>query len=282
MSVAGGLPRAIDRAIATGCDTFQIFTKSSNQWRARPLADGEIQGFRDALGASGLGPVVAHASYLINIASPDATLRRRSAASLQEELERADALGLGGVVLHPGAFTTSSESDGLSRIAESIGTVLAKHPFGGARLLLEQMAGQGTVLGHRFEHLRTILNAVDVPDRLGVCLDTCHLFAAGYDIGSEHGYAAVFEEFDEVVGLDRLVVFHLNDSKAPLGSRLDRHEHIGRGCLGTEPFARLVRDERFRDIPMILETAKAGRGAAASMEADPMDTENLAVLRRLR
>ena len=185
-------------------------------------------------------------------------------------------------MLHPGAFTTSSESDGLRRIAESIATVFARHPFGGARLLLEQMAGQGTVLGHRFEQLRAIIDTVDVPGRLGVCLDTCHLFAAGYDLASERGYDAVFEEFDRVVGLDRLVVFHLNDSKAPLGSRLDRHEHIGRGCLGPEPFARLLRDERFQDVPMILETAKRGRGTAASLDADPMDLENLAVLRRLR
>ncbi len=282
MSVAGGLPRAIDRAVATGCDAIQIFTTASNRWKPRPLSDSEVQQFRDQARRADVRPIMAHASYLINLAAPDATLRRRSIEALIEELRRAEALGLIGVVLHPGAYTTSSEEAGLSRIAEGIGDAFAAHDSGSAQLLLEHTAGQGTVLGHRFEHLATTIAALDGSARLGVCLDTCHLVAAGYDIITPAGYAAVFEEFDRIVGLDRLKAFHLNDSRKPLGSRLDRHEHIGDGYIGTEPFRRLLQDDRFRDLPMVLETAKRGSTPAAVIEADPMDCRNLAILRRLR
>lgn len=280
MSIAGGLIRAVERAEISGCETFQIFTKSSNQWRARPLAAVEVDAFRTRLDASGLSPVVAHASYLINVASPDASLRRRSVTALEEELARVETLGLDGLVLHPGAHTTSTEADGLARIAEAVGRALER-ASGRTRLLLEHTAGQGTVLGHRFEHLRRIIDGAGGPPRLGICLDTCHLVAAGYDIISDAGYEQVFNELDAVIGLDRLAVFHLNDSKAPLGSRVDRHEHIGHGRIGREPFGRLLRDDRFRTLPMILETAKC-RGSSAAVEADPRDLENLAVLRTLR
>ena len=282
MSIAGGFARAVDRAAATGCEAVQIFSKSSNRWRARALTDAEVGLFRQRVIETGVEPIVAHASYLINLASPDAELRRRSIDALEDELQRANILGLEAVVLHPGAYTTSSEDEGLARIADGITHVLAGHPPGSARLLLEQTAGQGTVLGHRFDHLRSIIDRVDDASQLGVCLDTCHLVAAGYDIISPDGYVGVFDEFETVVGLDRLELFHLNDSKKPLGSRVDRHETIGRGYIGTEPFGRLLRDERFRELPMVLETPKSGRGAPASVEADPMDLQNLTLLRQIR
>jgi deoxyribonuclease-4 len=282
ISIAGGFARAVDRAVATGCEAVQIFSKSSNQWRARPLTDAEVGLFRQRVAETRLAPIVAHASYLINLASPDAKLRDRSIEALQDELQRANRLGLAGVVLHPGAYTTSSEDEGLARIADAITHVLARHPLGSASLLLEQTAGQGTVLGHRFNQLRSIIDRVDDASQLGVCLDTCHLVAAGYDIISPDGYVAVFKEFETVVGLDRLRLFHLNDSKQPLGSRVDRHETIGRGYIGTEPFARLLRDTRFRQVPMVLETPKSGHGAPSSVDADPMDLQNLTLLRQLR
>lgn len=281
MSISGGLPRAIDRAAATGCDALQIFSKSSNQWRARPLPDAEVEQFRARAAETGVGPIVAHASYLINLASPDRTLRRRSIGALADELRRADLLGLLGVVLHPGAYTTSTEADGLQRIADGIGEALSARSGAGARLLLEHTAGQGTVLGHRFEQLRAIIDRLDASDAVGICLDTCHLVGAGYDIVSAAGYADVFDQFDRILGFGRLEAFHLNDSKKPLGSRLDRHDHIGRGCIGVEPFRRLLRDPRFAGLPMLLETPKAESSGAAAGDADPMDVENLTLLRSL-
>ena len=282
MSIAGGLPRALDRAAVTGCEALQIFTKSSNQWRARPLADAEVSEFRERAASAGIGPIVAHASYLINLASPEPVLRRRSVAALAEELRRADLLGLAGVILHPGAYTTSTEHDGLRRIAEGVADVLARRPEDGAQLLLEHTAGQGTVLGHRFEQLQSIIDQLDGAGSVGICLDTCHLVGAGYDIISADGYLRVFDEFQAIIGLDRLKAFHLNDSKKPLGSRLDRHENIGQGCIGREPFRRLVQDERFAEVPMLLETPKTGSVPPSAIEADPMDLKNLALLRTLR
>ena len=282
MSIAGGLPRAIDRAVATGCEAVQIFSRSSSQWLARPLPDAEVSLFRQKAADTGIGPIVSHASFLINLASPDPKLWRRSIDALVEELQRADTLGLAGVVLHPGAYTTSTAVQGLGKIAEGIANVFAAHTFGSAQLLLEQTAGQGTVLGYRFEHLRSIIDSLGGSSRLGVCLDTCHMVAAGYDILSPDGYERVFQEFDMAIGLDRLKLFHLNDSKKPLGSRVDRHAHIGQGYIGIEPFSSLLRDARFQDLPMILETPKSGDTRPSSVEADFMDLENLALLRRLR
>jgi deoxyribonuclease-4 len=279
LSIAGGFARAIDRAVATGCQAVQIFTKSSNQWRARPLNDNEVSQFHARVNDTSVGPVVAHASYLINLASPNPQLRRRSTEALSEELRRADSLGLAGLVLHPGAYTSSSEEEGLKRIAESITEVLQQRLDGTTELLLEQTAGQGTVLGHRFEHLHSILDRVDSTAHIGICLDTCHMVAAGYDIISSDGYAAVFEEFENIIGCDRLKLFHLNDSKTPLGSRVDRHENIGQGYIGTAPFRRLLRDKRFRGLPMIMETPKAETQSASSVSADPMDVQNLNILR---
>jgi len=282
MSIAGGLPRAIDRAEVTGCEALQIFTKSSNQWRARPLSETELHQFRERASVTKIGPIVAHASYLINLASPENNLWNRSIAALEEELRRADALGLDGLILHPGAYTTSNELDGLKRIGKGIAEVFTRYSDGTALLLLENTAGQGTVLGYQFEQLRSIIDLLNGTNRVGVCLDTCHLVGAGYDIISADGQNLVFESFNTIIGFDRLKAFHLNDSKKPLGSRLDRHEHIGKGYLGIEPFRQLLKDERFSTVPMLLETAKQQKTPPTIIEADTMDLENLALLKRLR
>lgn len=284
LSIGGGLPRAVDRAVVSGCETLQIFTKSAGQWRARPLPDAEIAEFRRKVHASGIGPVFAHDSYLINIAAANALLRRQSLAALAEEIERAEALGLDGLIMHPGAYTTGSEADGLRLIADGLGELMARRRLK-TMILLEQTAGQGTNLGHRFEHLAAILDGVKWSRRVGVCIDTCHLVAAGYDITHERGYRDTFRQLDATVGLDRVRAFHLNDSKRPCGSRVDRHEHIGKGCLGLETFRRLLNDRRFRNAPMLLETPKDDererRRSVSALEIDPYDRMNLATLRSL-
>ena len=282
MSIAGGLPRAVDRAEASGCEALQIFTKSTGQWRARPLPPEEIALFRRRVDETGIRAVVAHNSYLINVATADPTLRARSIEALGEELDRAEALGLQGLVMHPGSYTTGSESVGLELIARAIEGLLQDRPGTTTMILLEHTAGQGTNLGHRFEHLRTILEYLDGSPRVGVCLDTCHLLAAGYDVCSPNGYQATFEELDRVVGIDRVRAFHLNDSKRPCGSRVDRHEHIGKGCLGLDPFRRLLNDPRFHSVPMLLETPKLETAESRrKSDADPWDRRNLRTLRRL-
>ena len=283
MSTAGGLPRAVERARAAHCDTLQVYTTSSRQWRARPLPDGEIAEFRRLSEELDVRPVIAHASYLINLASPDDTLRRRSGAALGDELDRAAALGLLGVVLHPGSYTTTTEEEGLARIANGIAGVLAARPDQQPLLLLEHTAGQGTNLGYTFEQLGTIITEVErtgTATRIGVCLDTCHLLAAGYDLGSDAGYADTMRQLDACVGLDRLRALHLNDSKTPLGSRVDRHTHIGSGHVGLSAFRRLLTDPRLETLPMVLETPKPPP-RTAEIEPDPMDLENLRTLRDL-
>ncbi|HEX2443879.1 MAG TPA: deoxyribonuclease IV [Vicinamibacterales bacterium] len=279
VSIAGGLPRAIDRAVASGCETFQIFTKSVGQWRARPIPPEERRAFRRRAKETGLRPIVAHNSYLINVAAADAALRARSIASLAEELDRAESLGLDALVMHPGSH--ASEAQGLSLIADALAGLLLSRRRGSTRILLEHTAGQGTNLGYRFEHLAAIIQNVGRTRRLGICLDTCHLVAAGYDITTPDGYERTFDELDRVVGLGRLGLFHLNDSKRPCGSRVDRHEHIGKGCLGLPTFERLINDSRFADLPMVIETPKQ-EDATKPGQVDPLDEMNLATLRKLR
>lgn len=280
MSIAGGLPRAVDRARAHGCEALQIFTKSANQWRARPLPPEEIAQFRRSVAASGIRPVVAHNSYLINIATTAPALRAQSVAALAEEIDRAEALGLMGLVMHPGSYTTGDEAAGLRLIADALRILLTERPNGRTMILLEHTAGQGTALGHRFEHLATIIDLLDGSPRMGVCLDTCHVIAAGYDIVTTEGYLETFRQFNRTVGLRRLKAFHLNDSKKPCGSRVDRHEHIGKGCLGVDTFRRLLNDRRFARLPMLLETPKV-EDRKWKGEVDPLDQENLRVLRSL-
>src|SRR5919108_4117744 len=282
LSIAGGLPRAVDRAKASRCEALQIFTKSAGQWRARPLPREEVTLFRTRVEETGIRPVVAHNSYLINVAAAAPVLRAQSIASLGEELDRAEALGLDGLVMHPGSFTTGTEDDGLRRISDALAEVLMSRPAGRTMLLLEHTAGQGTNLGHRFEHLAAILDGLGGSTRVGVCLDTCHLLTAGYDICSEEGYRETFRAFGSIVGFSRLKAFHLNDSKKPCGSRIDRHEHIGKGCLGLEPFRRIVNDRRFAKLPMLLETPKLDTPESRRRsDIDPLDKINLATLRSL-
>ena len=282
MSIAGGLPRAVDRAAAARCEALQIFTKSAGQWRARPLPAEEITLFRKRVQETGIHPVVAHNSYLINIAAASPVLRAQSMVSLGEELDRAQSLGLDGLVMHPGSYTSSTPEIGLRLIAEGLRELLEARPHGRTMILLEHTAGQGTNLGHRFEHLAEIIDRLDGSPRVGVCLDTCHLLTAGYDLCTPRGYRATFSEFDRVVGLERIKVFHLNDSKKPCGSRVDRHEHIGKGCLGLEPFRMLLNDRRFAKLPMLLETPKLETPESKRRsDLDPWDARNLRTLRKL-
>lgn len=282
MSIAGGLPRAVDRAQASRCDALQIFTKSVGQWRARPLPSEEVVRFREGLRETGIRPVVAHNSYLINLAAASPALRTQSIAALGEEIDRAEILGLDGLVMHPGSYTTGTEDGGLRLIADGLSALLRTRRRGRTMILLEHTAGQGTNLGHRFEQIATIIQHLKGSPRLGVCLDTCHLLAAGYDICSEEGYEQTFRDFDRVIGLDRLKAFHLNDSRKPCGSRVDRHEHIGKGCIGLAPFRRLLNDPRFATLPMLLETPKLDTSASRRRsDVDPWDRRNLKTLRSL-
>jgi deoxyribonuclease IV len=271
MSIAGGYHLALEAAAGLQCDTVQLFTKSSNQWRAKELTEDDIRTFRQTLRRTGLRFPMAHDSYLINLASPDEELYRRSLEAFLVEMQRAEALGLKYLIMHPGAHMGSGEETGLQRVAKAFDEVHERCPGFKVRILVETTAGQGTCLGHRFEHLARILELVKEPRRVGVCLDSCHVFAAGYALAPEDKYQETMREFDRIVGLKKIRAFHVNDSLKPLGSRVDRHAHLGKGHLGLEPFRLLVNDPRFRDHPMILETAKE----------NDMDRENLAILRGL-
>jgi deoxyribonuclease-4 len=274
MSIAGGIPRAVDRARSVEATALQVFVKSSNQWAARPFADGESAEFRAACRGAGLERhTLAHSSYLINLASPKEDLWARSCEAFRVELARCAELGIPHLVIHPGAHTGSGEEAGLERIASALDRVLTRDCAGGVSVLLETTAGTGTNLGCTFEQLAWILDNARCTERLGVCFDTCHALAAGYEFRDAASYRRTFREFDGTVGLERLRAFHLNDSRTDLGSRRDRHAHIGEGCLGTEPFRLLLNDGRFRKLPMVLETPK-GEDLAE-------DRRNLATLRSL-
>lgn len=275
MSIAGGYHNALLTAQQFGCDSVQLFTKNSNQWNAKALTEGDVRVFQETLAATDLRLPTAHDSYLINMASPDEALYRRSIEAFVVEVERAERLGLSYLVTHPGAHVGSGEEAGLARVATALDEVHQRCADYRVMVLLETTAGQGSCLGCRFEHLARIIELVQEPDRLGVCLDTCHVFAAGYELAPVKAFRATFREFDRLVGIERLKVLHLNDSLKPLGSKVDRHAHIGRGCLGIEPFRLLVNDKRFRDSPMILETPKEETAGGH------MDAVNLKVLRDL-
>jgi deoxyribonuclease-4 len=251
---AGGLAQAPVRGREIAADAIQVFTRNQVQWKARPLAADESQAFRASLAASGVHLVLAHGSYLVNLASGDSSLLARSRRAFLAEMERCHALGIPYLVFHPGAHGGAGEATGLRRVAASLREVLARGQQLEVQLLLEATAGQGSSLGHRFEHLAWILDRVNPSDRLGVCLDTCHLLASGYDIASPRGYEDTFSAFARLVGLHRLKAFHLNDALQPLGSRRDRHASIGSGFLGRATFRRLLNDPRFQDLPMVLET----------------------------
>lgn len=274
LSVNRGLHNAVSAAVALGCDALQIFTKNASHWSGQPLTQDAITAFRRAASAARLSNMTVHDSYLINLASPNPDIYTKSVNAFVDELERAEALGADYLVTHPGAHTGSGEEAGLASVVKGYDEAHARCPGFKVRVLLETTAGQGTALGHRFEHLATILNAAKCADRLGVCFDTCHVFAAGYALASDEEYASTFQQFDDLIGLSRLKVFHVNDSDKPLGSRVDRHAGIGLGHIGEAAFRRLVTDPRFRDLPMILETPKKG------YDGSDMDPVNLALLRR--
>jgi deoxyribonuclease IV len=301
LSIAGGLHKAIDAAAALGMETVQIFTHSpsqwavkpvhpteragansgvgltgnNNQWKGTPLADEDVRLFREAITRTGIRRPCAHNSYLINVASPDDVLWQKSVDALVHELQRAEALGLEGVVMHPGAFVSSSEEAGQRRIVTALDEVHERTSGFRCQLWLETTAGQGTCLGHRFEQIGFVLNEVRDSERLGVCVDSCHIFAAGYPLETDGEYAETMARFDEHIGLDRIRAWHLNDSKKPLGSRVDRHEHIGEGCLGLEPFRHILNDPHFADTPMYLETEKGER------DGEELDAINLRTLKSL-
>ena len=274
MSVAGGLHNALLDAQRHGCQAVQLFSKNASQWNAPPLSDEQTSLFRRTLKETGLRNPIVHDSYLINLASPDDAMRRKSIEAFVVEMQRAEQIGARYLVMHPGAHLGTGEDAGLQRVAQALDEVHVRCEGFGVMVLLETTAGQGTTLGHRFEHLARIFELAGHPERLGVCLDTCHVFAAGYDLAPKEKYQATFRDFGRIIGLSRLKAFHLNDSLKPHGSRVDRHAHIGLGCLGLEPFRLLVNDPRFRNKPMVLETAKT----EGDTEMDPV---NLAVLRGL-
>jgi deoxyribonuclease-4 len=330
MSIAGGYHKAVERAVTVGCDCLQIFTanprslptnsgdlrfgkfltKNTNQWRGKPITAEEARQFRAATAASGVACPLAHDSYLINLASPDETLWKKSIDTMIDEVQRAAVLGIPWVVSHPGAYTTTSEAEGLKRIIAALDEVLgqsSRHSPSAIRpkpetsendtaskrrlspladgtgtvpatltgILLETTAGQGTALGWRFEHLAAILAGVKDNSWLGVCFDTCHVFAAGYKISTQSDYRATMKQFDQIVGLDRIRAFHLNDSVKDRGSRVDRHAGIGCGKIGPEAFGWLLRDRRFRNVPMVLETPKGKENG------EDLDVINLRKLRAL-
>lgn len=273
-SIAGGVHKAFDRAQSVGCDAVQIFVRPNRSWAVPPLTEEASARFRDRAAETEIRPVVAHSSYLLNLASPKDDLWHRSIDTLIIELERCDVLGVRWLVLHPGAHVDTGERSGLNRMAQALGDVHSATRGLRARILLENMAGQGTRLGHRFEQLAWLLEHTVEGERLGICLDTCHAFAAGYELRTPEGYAATIESFDRTIGLERLKAIHLNDSKGELGSRRDRHEHIGQGHIGLEGFRQLLNDPRMERLPGLLETPKS----------DDLheDRQNLSVLRSLR
>jgi len=277
MSIAGGMAMAVTRARSVEATALQVFVKSANQWAARPLASGEADAFRRAVSDGGLdAATVAHASYLINLASPEDGLWKRSIEALGVELARCDALGIEGLIVHPGAHMGAGEEAGLERIVKALDRLLVPRrgaAAGRAAVLLEVTAGQGSCLGARFEHLGHVLARVQVPERVGICFDTCHALAAGYEFRDRHSYAETMRALDSAVGLGRVRAFHLNDSKTGLGSRRDRHEHIGRGEVGLEAFRLILNDRRFHGVPKLLETPKGDDLAE--------DRANLGVLRSL-
>jgi deoxyribonuclease-4 len=275
MSIAGGYYKAVEAAAAHAMDVVQLFTKNNNQWRAKAITEAEAAQFAAALAERKIAHPLSHSSYLINLASPDPALRTKSAESMIVELQRAAQLGIPYVVVHPGAHTTASLEEGLSLVAQSLDEIHAELPKSPAQVLLEITAGQGTCLGHRFEQLAEILKQTKKPERVGICFDTCHAFAAGYDLREAKLAKAMWREFDDLLGLDRLKAIHVNDSKRELASRVDRHEHIGRGQIGPPGFQLLLRDKRFRHIPMYLETPKGDH------EGETWDAINLRTLREL-
>jgi len=271
VSIAGGLHKAFPRGERVGCNAIQIFTKNANRWQAKVLQQEDIDAFKKVRQESSIDFVAAHDSYLINLASPEPDKRQRSINAFVDEVERCAALGIEYLVMHPGAHMGNGIDNGLKLLADSFRTIFQEVP-GGVTILLENTAGQGTCLGHKFEYLADIITQVPEGD-FGICLDTCHAFAAGYNLSTAEGYQATMKEFDNLIGLDRLQLFHSNDSKKPLGSRVDRHQHIGQGEMGPKGFAAMMQDSRLRRVPKIIELPPG--------EDNCFDFENLGLLRKM-
>ncbi len=271
-SIAGGYYKAVEIAHRTQCDCVQIFTKNNNQWQGKELTDDDVRLFKEKLVELGISHPLAHDSYLINLASPDPALWKKSVDAFVIELLRADRLGIPYVVTHPGAHTTSSEEEGIAAVVRALDETHRQTPGIKTKCLLETTAGQGSCLGRTFEQLAAMIDGVQDPDRLGICVDTCHIFAAGYPISTEKDYHATMSALDKVIGTELVHAFHLNDSVKPLGSRVDRHAHIGRGMIGSEAFRLLMNDERFASVPMYLETPK---GEENGRDLDVINLETL-------
>jgi len=281
MSVAGGLHNAFARGDEVGCESILIFTKSNRRWKAKPLTENDIEQFEEtAAEHCHIWPVAVHASYLINVASPDSALWEKSYRALKIEVERAAAINAPFLTFHPGAYTDGDEESGLANIARALNRLLEETDGGDTIICLETMAGTGTTLGHRFEHLAYLIGETGDHERMGVCFDTCHVFAAGYDLRTPEAYNETMTEFDNVVGLDRIGCFHFNDSRHEMGSRKDRHAHIGEGHLGRQAFANFLNDPRWSEHPAHLETPKIEEDDDGNeIEMDPI---NLNTLRELR
>jgi deoxyribonuclease-4 len=270
VSIEGGVHAAHEQGMSIGCTTMQLFTKNNTQWAARPISKEEVKKYKALEKKSGIRPVVAHSSYLINLCARDPVVLKKSRQAFRDELNRCELLNIPYLVFHPGSHMGRGEREGIQIIAESLNLLHQETKDCHVKSVLELTAGQGTAVGYQFQHLRDIINEVEQKERVTVCVDTCHLFAAGYDISTETGYENTFDEFDAVIGLDRLVVLHANDSKRELGSRVDRHEHIGKGKIGNTAFRLLMNDARFVRIPKILETPKS-----KDMHEDVMNLKTL-------
>ena len=273
VSIAGGIHKAIPRGETLGCTAIQIFTKNASQWKARPLAQPEVSDFKLQRSRTGI-VVLAHDGYLINLGSPNPDLLLKSRAAFREEMDRAEELEIPYLIMHPGSHVGSGEDAGLNSVVLSLNTVLTSTSGYRVAILLENTAGQGTALGYSFDHLRRIIQDSVTPERIGICLDTCHAFAAGYDLSNASGYESVMDELDAKVGLDRLKALHLNDCKKGLGQRVDRHEHIGQGKLGLECFRAIMNDSRLSQVSKFIETPK-------TLNDQDMDPVNLELLRSL-
>ncbi len=274
-SIAGGLAGAVHEAAAYGCTAMQLFTKNASTWKERNLTEDEIQAFEAAKRQTGIVHIASHAAYLLNLASPEPKKHQMSVRALSNELFRSSSLSIPFVILHPGNHMGAGEAEGIKRIIAGINGIFEAVQTRGTRILLETTAGQGSSVGNRFEHIRDIIGGITDQERVGACLDTSHIFAAGYDIRTPNAYAETLAEFHEVIGLDRLAVIHLNDAKRALGSRVDRHEHIGKGQIGLGAFALIMKDPRFECIPKIIETPKI----KGKIDYDRINLERLWALR---
>lgn len=273
MSIAGGVATAVERAVSIGCTTFQLFVKNNTMWKGAPLTETDVTTYKELLSKARMGPIIAHGTFLVNLCAQNKSFLEKSRTTLKDELDRCERLGIEYLNFHPGSHMGAGEKEGIKRIAESINLLHAQTPGYRVKTVLETTAGQGTALGYRFEQLRSIIDLIDERQRMAVCIDTCHVFAAGYDLSTEEGYESSFADFETMIGLDRLVAFHVNDSKKECGSRVDRHDHIGKGCIGLGGFSLLMNDPRFAHLPKILETPKGPEMRE--------DVENMRVLREM-